>query len=220
MPASRHVWLLLVAVVPALRSAEKHVDRQGDPLPKEAVARLGTVRWRLGGYVYGLAFAPDGKTLASAANDDTVRLWDADDGKERRRFPGHPPFAITVAISPDGTKIASGGADHRIRLGDLATGKTIHEWKAHDHDISCLAFAPDGKTLASGSGFFGGGDAYLRLWAVSTGKELVALRHGSPVRSVAFTPDGKHVVSAGGKRVRASVGGSHRQGRPLFHRVP
>jgi WD40 repeat protein len=192
-----HVCLLLLAaILPVLRADEKHVDQQGDPLPKDAIARLGTLRWRLGGYIHGLAFAPDGKTVASGSIDNTVRLWDADSGKELRSFPGHDPWVVSVAISPDGKLLASGGAGKRIHLCDLATGKKIRECKGHDGVVSCLAFSPDGKVLASGSGVISGGDSSARLWDVATGKELFHLKHNGDVRGLTFTPDGKFLATA------------------------
>src|SRR5262249_40526142 len=76
--------------------------------------------------VYSVAFRPNGKTLASGSNDDTIRLWDV--STHRALGPplsGHPGGVRTVAFSPDGTLLASGGRDGTIRLWDLTTHKQL-----------------------------------------------------------------------------------------------
>src|SRR5258707_11518495 len=61
-------------------------DQYGDPLPEGAVAPLGTLRWRHTGRILCLSVSPDGKTLASAGKDQTLRLWDAATGKQLHRI--------------------------------------------------------------------------------------------------------------------------------------
>ncbi len=119
---------LLVPLAPddarPARAEPARVDCHGDPLPPGALARLGTVRLRVGGH-QGLAFTPDGKTLASAAQDGTLRLWDVATGRELKRF-GAPGMWLTcVALSPDGKTLAAGGGDQLIRLWDVSTGKEL-----------------------------------------------------------------------------------------------
>jgi dipeptidyl aminopeptidase/acylaminoacyl peptidase len=76
------------------------------------------------GWVYALAFSPDGKTLFSGSEDRTVRLWEIATGKERSRLEGHRGAVYTLAVSPNGTRLASGSEDCTILVWDLsAAGK-------------------------------------------------------------------------------------------------
>src|SRR5215210_7416248 len=82
------LWLALVGSEPAAAQPAKgppHVDHEGNPLPKEAVARLGSARLRTGGIIRGLGYSADGKTIVSTSTDDTLRWWDAGTGKPLRR---------------------------------------------------------------------------------------------------------------------------------------
>ncbi|MCP4104854.1 MAG: WD40 repeat domain-containing protein [Desulfobacteraceae bacterium] len=124
--------------------------------------------------VNAVAFSPDGKTLASGADDNTVRLWDVASGKEIRRLEGHRKRVVSVAFSPDGKTLASGagnflGSDKTV--WDVASGKEIRSLAGHTKPVQSVAFSPDGKTLASGSGYlFGSSDNTVRLWDIASGK--------------------------------------------------
>src|SRR5436190_988039 len=68
-----------------------------------------------------LVFSPDGKTLASASHDKTIKLWDVAAGKEKIALTGHSDWVESVAFSPDGKTLASAGFDRTIMLWDLST---------------------------------------------------------------------------------------------------
>src|SRR5689334_2521690 len=102
---------------------------------------------RHGSPVSAVAFAPDGKWLASAGWDKTIRLWDVTSGKELRQLIGHQGEIECLAVAPDGKLLASGAWDKTIRLWDPATGKELRQLGPHPDGILSLAFAPDGKLL-------------------------------------------------------------------------
>ncbi|MGI2909791.1 WD40 repeat domain-containing protein, partial [Hassallia sp. VBCCA 56010] len=73
--------------------------------------------------VRSVAFSPDGKTLASGSDDNTIKLWDVATGKLSQTLTGHSNSVRSVAFSPDGKTLASGSDDNTIKLWDVATGK-------------------------------------------------------------------------------------------------
>ncbi len=76
-------------------------------------------------WVMSVAFAPDGRMLASGSNDSTIKLWDVASGREVRTLSGHTSDVWSVAFSPDGRTLASGSRDKTIKLWDVASGQLI-----------------------------------------------------------------------------------------------
>src|SRR5207237_8711265 len=79
------------------------------------------------GLVFGVAFSPDGKTLATASFDNTVKLWDFATGKEKMTLKGHTAPVYAVVYDKDGTLIATAGQDNSIRIWDAKEGKSVRE---------------------------------------------------------------------------------------------
>jgi WD40 repeat protein len=111
--------------------------------------------------VTALAFSPDGRTLASASYDESIKLWEVATGQERITLQGHTHQVNAVAFAPNGRFLASVSHDRTVRLWDAATGLEQARYSGHTGAVTCVAFAPDGQWLASG-----GYDKTVRLWPV------------------------------------------------------
>src|SRR5687768_16870333 len=143
------------------------------------------------GSVNSVAFSPDGKTLASAGADRTVKLWDIAAGKELATLSHHSASVRSVAFSPDGLILASASYDKTVKLWDTTTHKELATLFGHSLIFS-VAFSPDGRILAS-AGF----DKTVKLWDTAERKEVATLSgHSYYVYSVTFSPDGKILASA------------------------
>jgi WD40 repeat protein len=163
-------------------------------------ARSGRLLRALAGQnaaVEGVAFSSDGKILATACWDRTVRLWDVATGWQLASMTGHTDRVRCVAFHPGGRLLASGAVDQTVRLWDVTTGQHQQVLKGHAGEVVNLAWRADGRVLAS----CGGLDGTVRLWDVDGSSSrskvlpLFPLNSGW-VHDVAFTPEGRHVVTA------------------------
>ncbi|WP_331744302.1 hypothetical protein [Kitasatospora sp. NBC_01300] len=145
------------------------------------------------GAVTAVAYAPDGRTLATGSADHTVKLWDTTTHRMLATLTGHTGIVNAVAFSPDGRTLASAGADHTVRLWDVASGRTTGLLTGHTGAVSSAAFSPDGRTLATA-----GADQTTRLWDVASQLTVATLTgHAGSVRAVAYAPDGRTLATAG-----------------------
>jgi RNA polymerase sigma factor (sigma-70 family) len=179
---------------------QPRLDSYGDPLPKGAVARLGTTRWQYDGMLRFNAFLPDGKSVIGDGQSRAIRIWDFASGKEIRRIvpPGGMGFfmAFAGALTRDGKTFAFAlPGDSEISLHDLATGRQLPGIKIEKMGfVGALAFSPDGQRLAS---------LHLtgvRVWDWAEAKEILSFNpgraeSGSPLGSMMYSPDGKSIAT-------------------------
>jgi WD40 repeat protein len=131
------------------------------------------------GLVYAVAFSPDGRTLATASEDNTVRLVAVADGRERARII-HGDAVYAVAFSPDGRTLATASGDKTARLVAVADGRERARI-THDDAVYAVAFSPDGRTLATASR-----DKTARFWSTALDDMLhqLCIGHG---RNLSFS---------------------------------
>ena len=167
----------------------------------------GTERQRFsveGCNVRAVAFSPDGKQLAAGVSDGSMRLYDLTTGRERAPRlvsgippqPGSPGLGIGLPLPPPGQPPPPGQSG----LGPAPVGD------ARPEAMECLMFSPDGSILAGGSSETGRNGstalAAVYLWDVARGEELRQIRaHQGYIGSLAFSPDGKTLVTTGGEPV-------------------
>jgi WD40 repeat protein len=209
----RHVLVLAVLLLAAgLEAAESGPGEPGEPLPAGAVARLGTLRYRVGVQRQDAVLSPDGKRVAVAGGGEVLVL-DTATGRPAVTLPRIPGTATALAFSPDGKTLASTGFSGPVRLWDMPRGRSlgllpIRRQPGALARVSSLTFSPDGKFLAAGTRGFRQQTGVVYLWDLATRRQLGPL----PVMQnglveVAFSADSKRLATWGLHLGRAGPGG-------------
>ena len=204
---------LLVASVGGAAPARSKEAVRAVPLPKGALARVGSLRLRHRTSIQLLAFSPDGRSLLSIGEGESLSIWEVATGRElrRRRLPtilprppepelvqlggrvfSRPLPSSSVALSPDGKRLALPGGDG-VHLWDVeaAAQKRLYPLKG---GALTVAFSADGKLLAAAGP---GKETIICVWNVHSGKEVKRLRppKGHPVHRLLFAPSGARLAA-------------------------
>jgi WD40 repeat protein len=161
--------------------------------------------------ITSLAYAADGKTVVTRGSDNTARFWDAATGAAVRSFHGPDEWGMLVGLSPDGRLAVFSKAERGIqdltgvvRICDVTTGRELHRIPGTKNDIILnTVFSPDGKFVAGRcsnleryDGFMG--KYRIRLLEAASGQEVLRVGADDEVGAMAFSPDGRFLLTGGG----------------------
>jgi WD40 repeat protein len=155
--------------------------------------------------VGAVSFTGDGKKAALGASDGSVRIYLLEKTMELR--PGGDWFLFDnnvavagLAFTPDGATLIASNDKGEVKICDVAKKEARHTFKAHAQGVSVIAVSSDGKRFATA-----GNDNVVKLWDTASGKELAqwpmalpAQERGGMVSALAFTPDGRNLITANG----------------------
>ncbi|BDA67787.1 WD-40 repeat protein [Calothrix sp. PCC 7716] len=143
-------------------------------------------------YIRNANFSHDGKTIVTASDDKTAKVWETTTGKLVSTLTGHSSNVRNANFSPDGKTIVTASNDNTAKVWETTTGKLLSTLTGHSSNVRNANFSPDGKTIVTASD-----DNTAKVWETTTGKLVSTLiGHSSNVRNANFSPDGKTIVTA------------------------
>ena len=168
-------------------------------------AATGAVEREFGGHrdlLHDAELSPDGRLLATAGYDRSVKLWNVADGSLVRSIDVHNGAVFDLAWHPSGRLLASASADETVKLWRTSDGVRLDTLKEPQAEVFAVAFTPDGRhVLAAGR------DKRIHLWrleSLDTPGANPALHarfaHESPVVAIGLSADGRHLLTAADDR--------------------
>jgi WD40 repeat protein/serine/threonine protein kinase len=175
------------------------LNRRTEIRMREGLAQRVVGSFKFEKNVRSFAWSPDGKTLAVALEDNTLRFADVTTGKGTRKLEGEAGQVIGLAWSPDGKRLASIAlAEPAFRVWDAVAGKLQKRFALEGRTLSpAIAWSSDGKTVAVGRH-----QGWNGLFDPDTGQLVRRLDGGNSVTALAWSPDGKQLVLAADSGVR------------------
>jgi WD40 repeat protein len=146
-----------------------------------------------------MVFSPDGKVLATAGADSTVKLWNMENGQWIRTIAGHQDIVTSLVFTPDSRAIATGSMDKNVRLWNTANGQLLGTLSQHVYPIRAVAFSKDLSTLISvGGQGRGRKNGELKFWNIAGKGELKQelTIDGLAPESAQLVADGRILASA------------------------
>jgi WD40 repeat protein len=143
------------------------------------------------GYVYSVAYSPDGAWLASGGADNKVKIWTAD-GVLKFALAGHDHDVTSVKFTPDNAFLVTGGRDGNVKIWNTADGSIVRTIDAHNAEIKQVDVSADGSMIVSASS-----DQTSRIWNFQTGELLSTFGNagGGVVWSAVWSPDGSKIAT-------------------------
>jgi WD40 repeat protein len=136
-------------------------------------------------------FSPDGKLVVTTSLDQTARIWEVSSSRSLLVLRGHTGPVVSAAFSPSGDFVATASLDHTARLWKAPSEPKVLR---HPAGVFSAAFSPDGRAVATASA-----DGLARVFDPARGRPPAVLRsNADPALDVAFSRDGKFLVTAGG----------------------
>jgi WD40 repeat protein len=136
-----------------------------------------------------ITYSPDSSKIAMRTNNHKIVIWDTATGREIKRLVGHNNYIQDIIFSPNGRQLASYALDKTIKTWDISSGELLRSFPSAS--ASSIVYSPDGSRIA------GTEARTIKIWNSANGSEIRTLSgHTRPIYSVAYSPNGKYIITA------------------------